>query len=258
MENVVILQWVYSPPNFFEDPFAIRRNEYEITIENGKVAAKMSPEFYKSNSRIQDEIKGALENLFRGAELFSHKAADLKYDCMLEQHEDGYKDFYDTLTEHMRAGEVVDFVLKNQDGKVAGDSRRERIEKLQELAELAQRIGEKDLLAKSLLASYHNSLLDPGNELVHLYEIRDAIAKNFGGEKQACTSLTISSREWSELGRVANNEPLKQGRHRGKFIENLRDATQEELLETRAIAQAIVIAYLHYSDTHPSQTTETK
>jgi hypothetical protein len=97
-----------------------------------------------------------------------------------------------------------------------------------------------------MLKSYDDAVNDPGNELVHLYEIRDSTAKHFGGESIARNVLNISGSRWSKLGRLANDEPLKQGRHRGKNPGALRDATEEELREARKIARELVVAYLSY------------
>ncbi len=87
---------------------------------------------------------------------------------------------------------------------------------------------------------------EPNNELVHLYEIRDALSTKFGGENAARTKLAISNANWSRLGQLANSAPLRQGRHRGKKVGELRDATESELKETRNIARNMIEAYFDY------------
>ena len=99
-----------------------------------------------------------------------------------------------------------------------------------------------------MLKSYNASVNDPNNELVHLYEIRETLSKKFGGETVTREALGISRNEWSRLGQLANKEPLKQGRHRGKDVGQLRDATEGELKEARTIARALIEAYLKYLD----------
>jgi hypothetical protein len=81
---------------------------------------------------------------------------------------------------------------------------------------------------------------------VHLYEIRDALSQHFGGGSAATAALQISSAQWSRLGQLSNNEPLTQGRHRGKQLGVLRDATNAELTEARDIARAMIESYLAY------------
>jgi hypothetical protein len=40
--------------------------------------------------------------------------------------------------------------------------------------------------------------------------------------------------------------PLNQGRHRGKKVDELRDATDVELSEARTIAEELIRAYLNH------------
>ena len=136
---------------------------------------------------------------------------------------------------------------------------REQLEKLHKATRIPRQVllreGVDMLLAKYrrkdwcvafLLNSYTEAVNDPDNELVHLYEIRDAIAKKFGGGSAAVKALKITESQWSRLGQLANDEPLKQGRHRGKNLGVLRDATEWELKEGRDIARNLVEAYLYY------------
>jgi hypothetical protein len=112
---------------------------------------------------------------------------------------------------------------------------------------VSKHVAENNVLA--LLRSYEDSVRDSNNELLYLYEIRDAFSLKFGGEIAAISALkTISRSEWSWFGNLCNNEPLRQGRHRGKRYSELRDATDDELSKARRFAQAMIEAYLHYLD----------
>ena len=91
---------------------------------------------------------------------------------------------------------------------------------------------------------------DPNNELLYPYEIRDALYRKFGGERAMISALkTTTHTEWSRFGNLCNEEPLRQGRHRGKKYSELRDATDDELSEARGIARAMIEGYLQYLDT---------
>jgi hypothetical protein len=88
---------------------------------------------------------------------------------------------------------------------------------------------------------------DPANEFLHLHEIRDALKTEFGGEQAARTTLGIERTAWSEFRRLANAEPVKQGRHRGKRAgEPLRDATALELSHARSFASNLIEEYMRY------------
>jgi len=140
-----------------------------------------------------------------------------------------------------------DITISHKDGTYY-DSRKERIEKKAYLANLAEKHGSQDSIARSILESYCISISNPDNELVYIYEIFDTLAKRFNGATEACSELELSKSRWSMLGRLANNEPIKQGRHRGKYPGILRDVTEAELKEARDIAQTFIIAYLQYLD----------
>jgi hypothetical protein len=97
-----------------------------------------------------------------------------------------------------------------------------------------------------MLSFYKNAINDPDNELVHLFDVWEALAERFGGQRDAQIALGINKSECSKLGRLANNEPIFQGRHRGKKVGELRQATETELEEARGVARKMIKAYLHY------------
>jgi len=137
----------------------------------------------------------------------------------------------------------VDFLLKDAEGNVVRDSKAERIaEHISLLDELAPKVPHSATL-RSLLESYSQSIDDPNNELVHLYEVRDALSHHYGNEQAARNALAISKTEWQRLGILANVEPLKEGRHRGKHSHVKRQATSSELDEARSFVCRWIIAF---------------
>jgi len=248
MEDVVVIEWIYSPADYFEGAIRISRDEYEMTVHSGKVEAKIKPEVYDKDCKIRDVIHCTLNGRFLGVELLTHQAYELSEPRLYRLHRDGRKDvtiFPKPCVVTVSMG-APDIIITDKYVNLVSDSRKERIEKKKEVAELVEKYLTKDLVVASLLNSYHSAVNDPDNELIHMYEIRDALSKKFGDERQAYTNLGLSSAQWSRLGQLANNEPLKQGRHRGKSAGTLRDATEKELEEARAIARTFVKAYLDY------------
>lgn len=106
-----------------------------------------------------------------------------------------------------------------------------------------------DATLDQMLKSYQKSVNDPDDELVHLYEIRDCLSKKFGSKKNAISNLRINEKEWDEIGKIANNLPLNQGRHRGKFVGNLRNAENAELEKARKSIVCLIEKYLDYLET---------
>lgn len=198
---------------------------------------------------MRDSLHRNLDDRFLGVQLLTHKPCKLSEASMHRLHPDGRKDltvFLEPLVMTLTPGNV-DFVVKDKDGNIINDSRKDWVEKKKELAELAETYSSNPVAA-NLLASYKAAVNDSDNELVHLYEIRDALKKLFSGEKKARKTLKLSASDWSRLGQIANNEPLKQGRHRGQSTGELRDASEEELTEARKISRNFVEAYLVYLD----------
>lgn len=247
-ETVVMLEWNFTPANYFEDEVRVQRKEYELVIGSGKVEAKIAPQVYDSNPAIRDELHSALNARFQGVQMFSHKPYELSKSSLSRLHRDGRRDvtvFVESATIRLTAN-PVDIIARDKDGNVISDSRRDRIEKKKQLADLTAKYRDNDAAAASMLNSYEAAVKDPEDELVHLYEIRDVLVKKFGSEESAYQTLGISKSKWKRLGVLASSAPLKQGRHRGRFGGELRDATEEELTEARLIARQLIESYLNH------------
>ena len=78
---------------------------------------------------------------------------------------------------------------------------------------------------------------------MHLYEVRDAISAHYGSEAIAQEKLGVDRNRWKTLGRLANAEPLEQGRPRGKYVKGRRPAERQELTEARITAQELIVAF---------------
>ena len=77
--------------------------------------------------------------------------------------------------------------------------------------------------------------------------VREALNKKLG-RKVVCEVCGVSEPEWSDFGDLANNPHIKQGRHRGASLGDLRDATNEELKQARTFSRKLILGYLEYLD----------
>ena len=250
MSAVVVFEWSFTPPDYFEVPIEIVRDDYTLTITHGKVDARLDSTAYEANPSIRQTLQDGLNDRFLGVQLLTHRAYELSRSTMTRVHPDGRKDVF-LEVEPARiaiAGHPVDLQVRDKDGNIIADSKRDRIEKKRSLADLVSTYRASDVTLASLLRSHDAAVRDPNNELAHLYEIRDALSVKFGGDKEARSALGISSADWSKFGLLCNNEPLRQGRHRGKIGAALRDATESELVEARQIARGMTEAYLLHLD----------
>lgn len=141
---------------------------------------------------------------------------------------------------------AVDVVIKDKDGRVISDTKQERLGHKRYLGSLIAQHEPADPTLSAVLRSYQAAVNDPDNFLIHLYEIRDALKKRFGHEKNAIAHIGISNNRWRELGILADSQPLRQGRHRGSHAGNLRNATKEETDKAYSIAREMIEKYLTY------------
>lgn len=240
------------PKNFFEEKENSLLPEYEHAIENGEVTVSLNE--CQNLPGLQEQLQDRLIGIFRGAALVSQKPFVLAYGGQETIYPDGRRLVNLQVSMNMKMTmELVDYIVKDPNGFVLSDSKQERQEKRKKLSILAAKYMKTDSAVDSILSSFEKSLNNPKTTLVHLYEIRDALANRFSGEAIARNELGISKSKWSKLGQLANNEPLNQGRHSGEHIGDLRDATESELDEARSIAIEMVVAYLEYLETNSSK-----
>jgi hypothetical protein len=136
----------------------------------------------------------------------------------------------------------LDSVLSDASGAAVRDAKSERIADHTKFIEsLIPKLARSPHLM-ALLQSYQAAVDDPANELVHLYEIRDALKKHYNKDDETRRRLGISPKDWRRFGYLANDAPLKEGRHRGKHS-NLRHATAAELDEARKISREWIEAF---------------
>jgi hypothetical protein len=194
------------------------------------------------------QLHEALNDRFLGVQLLTHRAYELSRSTMTRVHPGGRREILceGGTGRYVVSGSTADFRVTDKDGNVIADSKRDRLEKKKSLAELIASHRPKDTLLAASLRSHDAAVHDPNNELVHVYEIRDALHSKFKKDKATQTALGISETQWSDFGRLCNDEPLRQGRHRGKTGGALRDATEGELIEARGIARAMIEGYLRY------------
>ena len=247
-----LIQWSFTPANYFEKPLHIHNDLYEMTIDDGKAIAEIAEHAGDPRLSLKEQVHNKLKARFAGAQLISHRAFQLSEPSLTYINPSGTTVYPETLELTMTMSCEMDFVHKDKDGNILADSKSERINNKQLIAELAEKYCETNLIVKGLLASYTAAVNDPSNELVHLYEVRDSLSKEFGGKTPAIAALSIPNKEWQELGRLANDAPLKQGRHRGNKISQLRDATKAELELARKYTSNMLISYLKYIDENNS------
>ncbi len=250
MKAKLLLKWEYRPENYFNVRIQILDTNYDIIIENGIVEANVYHPECDNAQNIYEKLHSKIKAIFLGQQLVNTKPYTLSKPVLHKEYADGTQDitvFPACCTIKITAFNV-DVVIKDKNGTITNDSCKGRILHEKEIANLIYKHC-SDTTLISILSSYNSAIRNPENELIYLYEIKDALQKHFNGHKNACNALGIRQSTWKELSKLANHEPIKQGRHRGQHIGNLRNATESELLKARTIAQNFIEAYLIYLNT---------
>lgn len=235
------LAYSYEPIDFFEAATEVALKAGQVVFDAGVVTLTLSAPRHVPHpdaASLTAEVRAVMlarqiltQRAFTllGPRVTHHDAEGRKHDVMLA----GPGRF------ELR-GQPIDFRVANAAGAVL-DTKADRIH---DETEFVQLVGPKVPTSPTLrrmLESYGRSIEDPLNALVYLYEIRDAAVSHFKNEATARQQLNVPKAEWSALRRLANAEPIVEGRHRGQR-DAIRSATADELSRARGIARMIIEA----------------
>jgi hypothetical protein len=240
-----VLEWVYRPEDLFEAAYRHVSAEWELVIDGGRAIATLSVPQGPVAPALEGRIAAHLHAVLLVRQLQVHRICEVESPPRIYQHAEGRRSGGIRLGAAcvVVSGGQADLVHRDGAGNILRDTRAERIA---EHAAMLDAVAPKLALSTTLnglLTSYSRAVSDGSNELVHLYEIRDALATHYEGEQNARAALSISRSEWQRLGVLANVEPLEQGRHRGGHVSGRRVATLGELEEARSIARKWMIVF---------------
>lgn len=246
MIEQIVVEWNYEPNDYFEDNFTIEYDNYNVEINSGIATARIAPRYIDKIDEIINELNQDLESRFLAVQVMTHRKYDFSKPSRHDLKEDGTKIIYLQVEDmicvtSMSSGDII---IHDANGNIISDTKQERVDKKKWFSETSAKFRIKDHTLNQMLKSYSSSVSDPNNELVHLYEIRDAASKKFGGESNARSKLGITKKEWSNFGLIANKKPFLQGRHRGNNAGVLRQADVSELETVRKIASKMVENYM--------------
>ncbi|HLA96711.1 MAG TPA: hypothetical protein VK612_13395 [Pyrinomonadaceae bacterium] len=242
------IEWTYTPTNFFDAPYIQTTPEYTLSFDNGTalliLQSPQHPVEVELLKTLTEEIRQILnmraiqihEKFAFAARGETHTFSDGDRKSLIQ----GWATFKGAS--HMSA-ELAEY---DKDGNLLTMTKEQQAQKDREFLEVAaQKIPESEALL-SVIRSYNAAIRDPADELIHLYEIRDRIVKEFKSSSEAQKEMRFNKLRWSRFGSLCNELPLRQGRHRGRNAGALRDATFGELKAARKIARDLIYAYLEY------------
>lgn len=241
--TATMVEFTYTPTTFLESPITQTQPDYQLEVREGAAKATLSA--------VQDPIPYTLiaairlhaESILGARQLLTHRPYKLdERPRTVQVKSDGNRNIslHTGTGALVVEGQLADEVIKDPTGKVIRDTRAERIAEHERSIKRMADAATKDALLGELMSSYRAAVDDPDNEMVHLYEIRDALKNHFRGEKPAQQAVGVSATKWERLGTLANVDPLEQSRHRGLHASGRRPATAGELQEARSIAVMLI------------------
>lgn len=244
----VFANWTYKPKDFFTDSIFVEEADYIISIKDGKVELIVEAADDDEVSDTHSKYEYLIESFFMRALLNKRMDYELKVSTLKSKNDDGSSTIYMKMNpiKVSLTTSIVKLGILDEDGNEIIDDEEYKKRKQYELLEKLQKALNKTELLKGLFDSYKNSIKDPENELVHLYEIRDGLHRYFGSNSNSISALGMTAKEWNDLGRLCNGLPLNEGRHRGLYLDQLRDATKEEMKIAREISIKMIEAFIQY------------
>jgi hypothetical protein len=240
-----ILTWSYEPKDFFEAPTTIALAAGDAVFDEGEVNYTLHAVTDTVPADLIDSTSDEVNTAFAVRRLLANRRFKLDGPNIVQIDAAGRR--HRTLLAQAavvaiaKVG-VVDVVVTDAQGRTAS-LKAERIKQHTDfVAKLAPKVLKSPEL-RLMVQSCNAAQDDPANELLYLYEVRDAAKKHFGNETAARKALGITKQQWQLLGRLANDEPLHEGRHRGSYVGSLRHATEAELNAARAVARSIIDAF---------------
>ena len=240
-----VLEWTYDPKNFFEGDEKLHHPDGFIEIGDGNARGEFGATYFENGGFFCKSMHTFLETAFLAQQVQNHLPYNLSQPALARVHPDGRRDvslFVQSAVMVMSVG-TLDMIVRDAEGNITSDSKAERLAKQAQFRANVGQILQQDIALKRMLESFRNALRDRDNLLIHLYEIRETLNTELGGEKEAREAVGVSRRDWSKLGCLANKEPLLEGRHRGKHAA-LRKVGPDESSWALEFSQRLIEGYV--------------
>lgn len=244
----VILKWTYLPKDFFDNEVRFENSDYLIIVDNGIVNLSIKDSRLFSDSSHQKYFD-TIESFFISRMLQKRKTYEIKKGEKIIHREDGHSEIIIEIAPaklELSFSTEIRVIKRDKDGNIIYDSREDDEKELYDMADKIQAFNKSHPTLNQMIKSYQQSLADPENELVYLYEILDAVKLFFNGKESALRKLKFTKSEWAELSKICNTLPLKQSRHRGQMIGKPAIHDQGELDKARGISKRLILAFIEF------------
>lgn len=127
MNAVVVLEWNFSPPNYFETRREIKQDNYTMIITDGKVEVTIDSAVYDANPLMRNALHEELNRRFLGVQFCNHKVYELSSPpTPTRVYPDGHRHISLEGTVVAVSSVNAEYQVLNKEGMVVADSRRDR------------------------------------------------------------------------------------------------------------------------------------
>jgi hypothetical protein len=243
-----MMEGTYPPADYLLEPATLELADYTARIRGGRIEVTFRDPQSPPDAERQAAIHREVEQVFQPRLILTGRPWEMTELRLKRHYPDGRADIWLTVASGacFVSGSPADFILRDAHGNVLKDTKAERLADERRFQEHCLRHQAGPLL-QQLTASFGRAVTDLADLMTHLYEIRDALSRHFGGELAARGALGLTHAEWGDLGRIANGLPIQESRHCGNHSA-LRQATGEEKTLALAVARRMIRAYLDHLD----------
>ena len=121
--GTVILEWQFSPPDYFEEPLTITGEDYVMVIGGGRAKAAIAAEVCDANPFMRAELDEAWRDRLHAGQLKSANPFELSQPTLFRRHADGRMDHFTEpgAGQLKTAGHKADLKIAENDGNMLID-----------------------------------------------------------------------------------------------------------------------------------------
>lgn len=239
--GAITIHWSYKPLNFFKEKQELDFDDCTVELSEGMVIARLKSKKVTDVGKVADEITKPVQYLFWCTQFKINKPYSLSDHMTVMVADNTMEPVELTVAVDPGLRESSKVTVYDQHCDFMDDS----IEKSNCNIQRSLRWIQKDETARSLMESFHNSINEPQNTIIRLFDIRNTLQKKFHGK--ARETLKIPEKTWNDFEELARDVSIQQSRQRRSHVDNItRKATNEELIMARKFARKMITSYFDY------------
>lgn len=199
------LQWSFSPVDYLENQVLPDLSLGRLEVSNGSITLAIFHRQSVFDEELRLRLHRELDDLLQAISILTHRPYRLRQLNACKASEDGQEEVF-------IFSEELTVAVSLSAGRFFTEEQHEK----ERVFLMGVQRHNSDPLLRSLIESYGRAIKDPRNELIHLYEIRDALSRKKQALEppwQACLRPATQSRPspWGEICGVAGRNTRRAG-----------------------------------------------